>query len=219
MTDFFAELEDDIREERVFLLWRKYGNWVIGAAIAVVLATAAYTLWHYLKTQKQLGKSTSFIHAIELKADNDQEKALQAFQLLSQDKGGYGKLAQLYQAALLSDAKALYSQIAQGNARDASFGNLSKVLLATRNLDDAEALSALEALTAPQNAWAPLSREVLALAHLKKGEIAEATKQFRAIIADTQATPSERLRSQMMLVTLDAKAPSTTASPSDRKAL
>ena len=54
MSDFLRELEEDIKEERIVNLWRKYGNLVIGIALAIVIGTVSYTLWMYFKHKSQL---------------------------------------------------------------------------------------------------------------------------------------------------------------------
>jgi len=203
MSDFFAELEEDIREERLFQWWRQYGNWVIGGAIAIVLATAGYVVWNHVRTKQQLEKSTAFTHAFQLIAEGHPEKAIKAFQALAKEGGGYGTVAQLYEASLMQDPTDLYRKIIKDNPRDTSLANLGKVLLTERNLTATEEL---EPLTAPNNAWAPLARELLALAALKKGETAVALKHFIAIVEEPSATPSERLRARMMVVALGEKA-------------
>lgn len=205
MADFFAELEDDIREERLFLLWRRYGNFIIGLALSIVLATAGYSFWSYLQTQKHLRQSAAFSKTVELITEGHPEKALAALKTLVEEGGGYGKLAQLYQAALSPEKKDLYAHLIKENVRDGSLGNLAKVLQAINSLGDPKDLAALDSLTSPQNAWGPLSRELLALANLKKGETAQAVKHFLAMTEDPLATTSERLRAKMILATLDMR--------------
>src|SRR3990167_8875011 len=96
MSDFFKELEDDIREERIFVLWQKYGNYVIGLALAIIIGTAGGGLWEYLKHRSQIQAHISFSGAVDLMKQGKKEEALKAFQDLEKDGGGYGKLAQLY---------------------------------------------------------------------------------------------------------------------------
>ena len=40
MSDFLREIEEDIQEERLYTLSRKYSNYVIGFALVIVLGTA-----------------------------------------------------------------------------------------------------------------------------------------------------------------------------------
>ena len=63
MSDFLRELEEDIKEEKIVNLWRKYGNLVIGIALAIVIGTVGYTLWTYFKHKSQLRSHVSFSQA------------------------------------------------------------------------------------------------------------------------------------------------------------
>jgi len=206
MSDFFRELEEDIREERMFVLWQKYGNYVIALAVAIVLGTAGYTLWNYWKHKGQLQAHVSFSEAVILMNQGKKPDALKAFQALAQDGGGYGKLAQLYEAALTSNPETLYTKIAQTNASDPALGNLPKVLSASRALDKPEALIELEPLTAPNNAWAPLSLELLAFANLKKGDEVKAAERYVRMIKEPYLTSNEQVRARMMLSQVDVPA-------------
>ena len=42
MTDLFREVEEDLRREQFSKLWEKYGAWVIGLAVGIVVLTAAF---------------------------------------------------------------------------------------------------------------------------------------------------------------------------------
>jgi len=206
MSDFFKELEDDIREERIFILWRKYGNYVIGLALAITISTAGVVLWKYLKHRSQIQAHISFSRAVDLMKQGKKEEALKAFQDLENDGGGYRKLAQLYQAALLKNPEEMYTKISQENKTDPALGKLPILLMAARSLNNAEALAALEPLTAPKNAWAPLSLELLALVDLKKGDDMMAAKRYIQILKEPHATSDEQMRAGMMVSQLDLPA-------------
>lgn len=203
MSDFFTELEEDIREERIFTLWQKYGNMVIGLALAIVIGTAGYTLWKYIKHQNQIKGHISFSNSVDLLKQGKKEEALKAFQDLAKDGGGYGKLAQLYEASLLPDPEDLYAKISKENARDPALSNLPKILLAGRFFNTTTAVAPLEALSAPNNAWAPLSLELLALADLKKGDEASAAEQYIRALKESSLTANEQTRVGMMLSQID----------------
>jgi len=42
MSDIFQEVEEDVRRERYEQLWKKYGNYMVAAAIVVVMAVGGY---------------------------------------------------------------------------------------------------------------------------------------------------------------------------------
>ena len=203
MSDFFKELEEDIREERIIVLWRKYGNYVIGLALAIVIGTSAYVLWQYMKNKAQVRRHISFAQAIDLVNKGKKEEALKAFHDLAAEGGGYGKLAQLYEASLTSDPESLYTKISKENVADPALSKLPKLLIAARSLDKPETLTPLEPLTAPNNAWSPLSLELLALADLKRGDSVGAARLYIKILKEPSLTSDEKLRAGMMLSQLD----------------
>jgi hypothetical protein len=206
MSDIFTELEEDIREERIAVLWRKYGNYLIMLAVIIVMGTAGFTLWKYLKHRNQVKAHHSFSQATHLMKQGKKEEAIKAFQDIAQEGGGYGKLAQLYEASLLSNPTDLYTKISQENASDPALSNLAKVLRASHALDNAEALVPIESLTAPNNAWAPLSLELLALNNLKKGDEAKAAEQYIKLLKEPSRTQDEQVRASMMLSQMDIPA-------------
>ncbi len=203
MSDFFRELEEDIREERIIILWHKYGNYLIGLALAIVLVTAGYSFWKYWKTQHQLKGHISFSQAVNLMKQGKKNEALSAFQAIAKDGGGYGKLAQLYEASLLPNPEEVYTKIAQENASDPALGNLPTVLMGERMLSSQKVLNSLESLAAPNNAWAALSLELLGLADLKRGDDVKAAEKYVRILKERYITSSEKMRAGLMLSQLD----------------
>ena len=93
--------------------------------------------------------------------------------------------------------------MAQQNVSDPALGNLTKVLGAARTLSS---LTALQPLTAPNNAWAPLSYELLGLEKLRQGDEVAAAKDFLAILEESYASPYEQVRASMMLSQIDVPA-------------
>ena len=54
MTDIFQEVSEDMRREKAQKLWAKYGNYVLGGALAVVIGVSGYVAYqHYLKQQAE----------------------------------------------------------------------------------------------------------------------------------------------------------------------
>jgi hypothetical protein len=206
MSDFFRELEEEIHEERIVHLWRKYGNLIITLAVCIVVATAGYSIWKYMAHQNKLKKHISFSQAVNLYDQGKQQEALAAFQAIVKDGGGYGKLAQLYEASLTQQPEALYTQIATENASDPGLGNLPKILKASRDLTSAAEMTAIQPLSAPRNAWAPLALELLAFSDLRKGEEIKAAEQFIRILKESSNTIGERVRAEMMLSQMNVPA-------------
>ena len=103
----------------------------------------------------------------------------------------------------MANPETLYAKISKENAADPALSKLPKILNATHALNKSEGLASLEPLTAPNNAWAPLSLELLALEKFKKGDTIEAAKLYIRILKEASVTPDEKLRASMMLSQLD----------------
>ena len=42
MSDIFQEVDEEVRRERLMQLWKRYGNFVIAAAVIVVLGVGGW---------------------------------------------------------------------------------------------------------------------------------------------------------------------------------
>lgn len=203
MSDFLHELEEDIRDERIVNLWRKYGNFIITLAIGIVLGTATYTLWQYFSHKEKIKRHTTFNEAVNLYNQGKTEEAKRAFEQIDKDGGGYARLAQLYEAALSQNPVESYKQLEQVYTSDPAMGNLAKVLKTTHELGNPEAIMQVQTLTAPQNAWAPLSLELTAFAELNTGDEAKAAENFLKIMKEPGTTRNENMRTIIMLSQID----------------
>lgn len=203
MSDFLKELEEDIHEERLLNLWYKYGNYVIGLAVTIVIGTVIYVIWQHVAQNRREQRYLAFSQALKLKTQGKTAEATKAFHTLTQERGGYSKLSQLYEASFLSHPIPLYTKISQENPADPALSKLPKLLIAARSLDKPETLKTLEPLAAPNNAWAPLSLELMALEHLKQGDRVKAAKLYTQMLQETSLSPHEQLRAEMMLAQLD----------------
>ena len=45
MSDVFKEVDEDLRREQLKSIWDRFGAYIIGAAVLIVVATAGYRLW------------------------------------------------------------------------------------------------------------------------------------------------------------------------------
>jgi len=75
--------------------------------------------------------------------------------------------------------------------------------MASHALDKPVTLITLESLTAPHNAWAPLSYELLALADLKRGDEVKAAERYIEMLKEPYITTNEQVRAGMMLSQID----------------
>ena len=42
MSDIFREVDEDIRQEKYRRLWDRFGPWVLGVAVLIIVGTGGY---------------------------------------------------------------------------------------------------------------------------------------------------------------------------------
>ena len=69
MADIFDELEEDLKEQKIYDLWKKWGNWIIGAALLIVIGSACVPAWKYYHHRVKADESTRYASALQLVAE------------------------------------------------------------------------------------------------------------------------------------------------------
>lgn len=189
----FSEVDEELRSERMRNLWHRFGPWVIGAAVAVVLLVAANEGWRWYQTSNASRSSDLFYTAVDLAGAGDIEGAKAALRVVvAEGSGQYPLLAQFRQASLLVEAGDADGAVAAYDALATSLSNQRMrdmaLLMAAYVLVDKPDVAAVEArisgLIAPGNPLRNVAREALGLAHYATGDINAARAQFEQIAAD-----------------------------------
>jgi len=209
VADIFNEVDDDLKRDRAERLWKAYGNYVLGAAVAAVLATAGWTFWTDYQHKQAAAEGDRFFAAASKATAGDIKAASPALDALAHDgRSGYRALAQLYDAGLksrngdLPGAIAIYRSIANDASGDPDLRDAAAVLGALASVETvpaAEIDAMLARLTTGTSPWRFAAYEVAAIASLRAGK-ADRAKELYAKIADDAAAPqSSRARAAEML--------------------
>jgi hypothetical protein len=212
LADIFQEVDDDVRKDKANLLWSKYGGFVIGICIAVVVATGARTGWQGYEASRQEAESTRYVLALDLLKVGKYKDAAISMGALGDEAGtGYGVLAQLRQAqALAADgdaagAVAIYDALAKsGNGGPAISGlaRLSAVMQVFDSANAADIESRLAPLLAGKSPWRFSASELRATLAYREGKLDLARKQFAALVQLAGVPRGVQQRSQQMLTIL-----------------
>ena len=68
MSDIFREVDEELRQDKLTALWKKYGNVILGAAVLIVAVTAGVTLWKDRQHRAQEASSEAYVTAAALLA-------------------------------------------------------------------------------------------------------------------------------------------------------
>ena len=97
----FREVDEELRGDRMRAIWRRFGPYIIGAAVAVVLIVAANEGWSWWQNSTAARSSDQFYAALELAERGDSESALTALnEVVAEGSGGYPTLARFRQTGL-----------------------------------------------------------------------------------------------------------------------
>lgn len=208
MADFFQEVDEDLKREQYLKLWQKYGRYVVGAAVAVVLATAGVIGWREYQTSQRMEEGRRYEAALRLSQDGKSEEALAALSELAGSGAGYAALAGLREGALrakegdIAGAVAAYNRIADNGGIDANIRQLATLLAVLHGLDSEEPaamVARLDPLTADDSPWRHSALELSALAALRAGETARAREIFTRLTDDGTAPAGVRGRAEELL--------------------
>jgi hypothetical protein len=214
------EVDDELRRDRLRKLWRQLGPWLIIAALAVVLGVAGYEAWTWWQKTQSAKSSDQYYAATTLAAGKDADAAKKALDdVIAQGSGGYPVLAKFRAAALLAQQGKADEAVA---AYDALAGSLDNqrlrglaLLLAGYTLADkgdvAQVQQRVGGLITPGDPLHDSAQEAVGLAQYKAGKLDDAVDTFRALLADTLASPQVQNRANVYLAELAAEGAKGTA--------
>jgi hypothetical protein len=214
MSDIFREIDEELRRENFAKLWERYGQYVVGLAVIIVLATAGAVGWREYQARIQRADSIRYAAAVELAQKNELARAADDFAALARNSGGgQATLARLQEAALRARggdeaaAIAAYKAVAQDGSVDKIYRDLATLLAALHEMHSADPkaiIAEIAGLTGPDNAWRPSALEITALAHLRAGERNEARDIYKGLADDLTAPQGLRARAAEMSAALSS---------------
>ena len=215
MSDIFKEVDEDLRREQARKLWDRYGPYVIGLALLIVVATAGYRGWEYWREQQAQATGDRFLAALDLANKGEHEQAIAALkEIEANGSGSYPVLAgfrvasEMAATGKIEDAIAEYDAIARRGGTSDAIKSLARLraaalLVDTANLADLK--TRLDDLAGTGNIWRHNARELLGLAAWRTGDLEAARNYFDEINKDQEAPQDLRQRAQVMLSLITAR--------------
>jgi hypothetical protein len=221
MSDIFKEVDEDIRREQLKRIWDRYGIYVIGLAVLIVIGTAGYRGWEYWQERQAQATGDRFVAAIQLSEDGSHEEAIAALEAIKSDGGGgYPALAgfriaaELAQAGDTAGAVSEYDTIAASNAPQLirQLARLRAAMILVDSASVAELEERIGDLASTGNPWRHSARELLGLAAYRTDDFDRARDYLTQISEDQESPQDMRQRAALVLAVIDARqAPSDAA--------
>lgn len=208
MADIFREIDEEVRRDKAAALWKKYGNLLIGLAVAAVVAVAAWQVWLYREQQASQAVGARLEEALRASRDNRGAEAESILLELSANApAGYRQIARFRLAAETGKrdpaaGATAFDALANDGSLDQLYRDLARLRAGMLRVDlapYAEIRTALEPLATPQGVWRHSAREFLGIAALKANLFEDAGRWFDAIVTDPQSPQVLRQRTDLYL--------------------
>jgi hypothetical protein len=211
VADIFKEVDEELRRDHAAKVWKKYGPFVIGAAVALVAATAAYQIWTWWDVKQRTEMSRSYAAAVALFEQGRTEDAAAAFGAVAEGGGGYSLLAAFNEARLLAEAGDIdaaiqaWDRLAANSSAGPAFrgaATLLSIMHQSDSGDPAELEARLAPLTEEGSGFRPIALELTAVMALRQGDRARAREIYTRLADDRTAPVGLRGRASQMLAAL-----------------
>ena len=210
---FIKEVNEDLKIESMKKLWDKYGLYIIilvAAALTAAVSFETMKAWHTKKIQKW---SDSYAYALSLQNQGKYDDSIQTFDYIAgQDYGIFSDLAQMQKANILleqnktDEALKLMAEIAADKSFNSQLRDTVALKLASYKLENAPIDEIRQLIGGiaqdAENSWQPSANEMLALAYLRDGEIAQAREIYDQLLQSDKTSEVMKVRIKDILSAL-----------------
>ncbi len=199
---FIQEVTEEVRRDRMFRLWKKYGPYAVAGVIAVVVVSAGLNWMKHREIQQARETGGAFL-ASDIASVEDQEI------LVGSVEGPAAVIARLRLAAATAEAgdvqaaATLYREVAGEAGLDPAYADLARlqaVRVGVATMDPAQAVAELDALTVEGAPYRLLALELRAMVRLNSGDAEAAHADLNTIISDPKATRQSSERAGALLL-------------------
>jgi len=210
-AQLFKEVDEEVRRDRYTEIWKRYGRYIIGAAAAVVLATAAVVFYQRYQTKLAGEEGERYAAAVSLVQAGKTDEAVKALAAVAAKSGKYKTMARFQEAAIRAEkgevrqAVAIYDGIAADGSADAILRDLARLLSVLTDLDTgkpAELTAKIAPLAKGDGPWHHSALELTGLLAQKSGDVKRAREIFTRLADDATAPANLRARARALLGSL-----------------
>ena len=207
-SGLLQEIEEDLQRQKYEKLWKKYGHFVLGAILGIVLITAFVSGWRSWKTYSEQNASAGLLRFVEGETE-DKARQIDNLEAFARANPGTGHavLARLNAAKIAfkegktEQAVTIYDSLANDASVETPFRQLGVLMSVQAQLDSGEP-AALKERIAPlmaDGAWRVTAKEFTALLNLRMDDKEAAKNLYSEIAQEKEAPESVIQRANDML--------------------
>ena len=201
---FIDEVTDEVRRDRLFGFFRRYG-WIAAVMILGLVGATAFNEWSKsAAAQVAQARGDALLDALDME---DDVASVAALIEISTQEGGDVVASFLAAGADQSQAASLLGAIAANTDQPEYIRDLARLKLATTPdaVSQGEAVLILTDLSTAGGLYRNAATEMLVAIELERGNVDAAVTLLQAHIQDAQATQEQIQRMAELLVALGAK--------------
>ncbi len=199
MSDIIDEVNQELRADRGRALWKKYGVYVIGVVVFIIVGIVGHQGYTAYDDRARSLAANSYLSALGSFADGDSARLAA---IAAQDGEGYPMLAR-FMLAGEKTGEADYLALANDASLDDIYRQVATILSvmnAASGTSADEKLRRLTPLATFDGPWRLLAMEMLIAVEIESGDIAGAKAQLQEL----RAMPALPIGLNRRLVLLDA---------------
>lgn len=207
---FMREVTEEVRRDRMFRMWKKYGPYVIGLIVLIIFGTAAWNWYQQQQREAARALGGQFLEAEIASVEAQQRLAERA-------EGDAAVIARLRLAAAHAEAGndeeavRIYREVGATEGLAPAYADLARlqaIRLALPAMAPEQAVSELDSLAAEGAPYRLLALELRAVAKLNAGDTEGAHADLTTIIQSADATRETIDRAGALLVASGGEMPS-----------
>lgn len=206
---FIKEIDEDVKNDHLKVLWNKYGLFVIAFVVLAVSATVSFEKIKDWKQAQNQARTQNYIASTQLETPEQTIEALQ--KINNANQGIFSDFAKLQIANVLfnqgKDEEALVTlqSLLDDKQVNDEVKNIALIKFATYKVDTmprAEFETMLKPLTDTKNSWQPLAYDLIAMSAVHDGDIDTARRIYENILQLKDLPDGFRVKIQDMLSSL-----------------
>ena len=203
---FIEEVNEELRRDKLFSQFRKFG-WIAVLAVFLIVGGTAYREFR-ISTEKSRAESMgdAILAALQLDTTSERSNALGKIEILD-DNDALLRAAENSLASNNAESAKILEQLEASDVSSAyvQLANFKKLILEGSELSHEARVSGLEIISDSASPYRLLADEQLALIDLLSGDKQASIKRLTQIVEDATASESLRQRATQLMIILGAK--------------
>ena len=207
---FIEEVSEEVRRDRLYGVFKKYG-WIAIGAVLLIVGAAAFNEWR--KAQEAARNQAAGDQILAALEEEDAAGRVAALETIVFDDPGKQALVKLQEAAMLiedgrvEEALAVYEGVASLEGAGKIYTDLAKLKLVLTDPTAEGAADIIQELISLDSPYRLLALEQRALAAIRAGENDAALQDLLSILSDSLTSQDLRDRAQQLTIVLGGEVP------------